>query len=118
MNEAWQRLADHPTAMEALQYQFVGLIIVLIALGGLSVACSALSTVFRLAERGAKKRTALAADRPADIAVIAAAAAAVIAEPHRVTTIQLVPEGKQWDVIRTAWSMEGRRQIYSSHKTR
>ena len=126
MNEAAVRLADHPVFADAIQYQIVGLTIVMLALGGLSLACGALGYLFRALESRGKK--VIAAPEPSTpvevreplpiVAVIAAAVATTISAPHRIKTICLEPEDRKWDTRLSAWSVEGRKQITSSHKLR
>ena len=52
-------------------------------------------------------------------AVIAAAVAVTLGSKARITAVNLAPaDGDAAEPARQQWSMEGRRQIYSSHKVR
>jgi hypothetical protein len=129
-------LPEHPSLLENLEFQAVGLVIVMGALTMLYLICAALGALFRQAERAAASRAAAkrvatthaaAGDRrddaadgvddgvggPADaaipIAVIAAAVAAVVDGPHRLVKVAPASAG---------WSLEGRRQLLTSHQLR
>ncbi len=54
---------------------------------------------------------------PQIMAVIAAAVHTVVREPHKITAIQN-PKTPSVELLMQTWSIEGRRQIYSSHKVR
>jgi hypothetical protein len=56
---------------------------------------------------------------PAEVfAAIAAAVAVTLGAKARVTAINAAPAESLAEASRLQWSMEGRRQIYSSHKVR
>ncbi|HPA16593.1 MAG TPA: hypothetical protein PLU30_02510 [Verrucomicrobiae bacterium] len=52
-------------------------------------------------------------EEPAVVAAVAAAVHAALGPGHRVASVRLVP-----DASRAAWSAEGRRQHFQSHKVR
>lgn len=123
-------LPEYPTVLETLGYQAVGLIVVFTALGLIWLMLEAMGAWFRrLAARPAKPAAAPAAATPASpppepaavalaaveppLAVIIAAAVHTVmrGRRHRVVSITPAPEHQ-------AWSVEGRRHIFSSHKVR
>lgn len=56
---------------------------------------------------------------PEAFAVIAAALHTVIREPHRIVSIyDMTPMTEAANLNLMSWSIEGRRQIFSSHRTR
>jgi len=108
-----------------ISYQLVGFFIVLITLAGLWVALEIIGSIFRSAER---KRAAQAAAAPAEgavaadsepemFAVIAAAIDTVISQPHEIVSIS-PPSRDRSKTSQTAWSSEGRKDIYRSHRLR
>ncbi len=116
------RLPDHPTMVESLEYQVVGLVIVLAALAALWAACAIVGALFRAAgsERLEKKVESAAgaqATPPEITAVIAAAIHATLDGRHRVLSIHLADTHAVESRIH-AWSMEGRRHVFASHKIR
>lgn len=125
-------LPEHPTVLETLGYQAVGLIVVFTALGLIWIMLETMGAWFRrLAARPAKLAVApaitaaapaapseaLAKDGPSQseppVAVIIAAAVHTVmrGRRHRIVSITTAPEHQ-------AWSVEGRRHIFSSHKVR
>lgn len=124
-------LPEYPTVIETLGYQAVGLIVVFTALGLIWLMLEGMGAWFRgLAARNAKPApaalplAALAAPAPnaaplppspaePHIAVIIAAAVHTVlrGQRHRIVSITTAPENQ-------AWSVEGRRHIFSSHKVR
>ena len=54
---------------------------------------------------------------PEIIAVIAAATSAMISAPHRIVAVSQIKQPTVEGLMQQ-WSMEGRRQIYSSHQVR
>lgn len=112
--------------LRSLSYQVAGMLIVMGALGLLSLSVSLLSRVLRALPKPTTPVAPLAVGAPAPaastlrpesvdegiIAAIAAAVAVTIGRPHRVITIRS-DAGAQ-----LAWSAEGRRAIYQSHKIR
>ncbi len=101
-----------------IHYQIAGLLLVLGALAYLWLAVSRLGRVVRsLEQRLAPPAPAQAAPgAPAIdegvVAAIAAAVAVVIRGRHRIIAVQ--PESS----AQRAWSAEGRREIYLSHRVR
>jgi hypothetical protein len=56
---------------------------------------------------------------PEIFAVIAAAVTATLGSKTRVASVRLAPESpSSIDIYMVQWSLEGRRQIYASHKIR
>ena len=55
---------------------------------------------------------------PELVAVIAAAVSASFDAPVRIAAVQPVGPGAGSEIFMQLWSVEGRRQIYSSHQTR
>lgn len=122
--------------MNPLFHPILGAMVVLLALGILILSCSLIAPLGRAVE---KRRQKPAAPPPETLipviptpppppsspdaddslairaAIIAAAVSAVLAEPHRIVSIQ--PASDEWD-LRRAWSLEGRRTIYQSHSIR
>ena len=55
---------------------------------------------------------------PQMIAVIAAALSTVLHQPYRITKMEAKQQDYSVESLMNIWSMEGRRQIYDSHKIR
>lgn len=56
---------------------------------------------------------------PDTLAVIAASVAATFGTKARIAAVELAkPQGPSVEALMVQWSLEGRRQIYSSHKVR
>jgi len=115
-------LPDHPTLLESLVFQFVGLVIVTIALVGIWLMLELLGAAFRKAARqrhtqsdGGTAPEITQTPPPELIAVIAAAIDSSVAGPHRIVSVKPVNELQHADPNLLAWSGEGRRQIFSSH---
>lgn len=116
--------------LENLRFQTVGFIIVLVSLGLLTLVLIAIGWLFkkREAQKAAsavrttpEKSLALrqAEDPHELLAVIAAAVYSAIGESHRIVSIRPVINGKIiGELYLQAWSMEGRRQHFASHKIR
>lgn len=113
----------NPEFFQALSYQVVGIVIVLGALSLLAVAVVLIGRLLQLAEPKAvpvvltgvvSPESPAGGDIPPEIrAVIAAAVVAALDGNYRVVEIQT-----STDVRLQAWSLEGRRQIFSSHRVR
>lgn len=89
-------------------YQAAGLTVVILALGSLAVAIVSLS-------RAVARLTAVAGGPSLDPALVAAIAAAIhvaLGRPARVVALH-----DAGDPLR-AWTAEGRRQIFQSHRVR
>ena len=123
-------LPAHMSLPENLRFQTVGFIIVMVILGLIALVMSLVGWLFRNA--GGKKPatgagTALERslaviqeEVPHEmVAVIAAAVYSTVEEAHRIVSIRPVIEGKTVeDLYLQAWSVEGRRQHFASHKIR
>lgn len=122
-------LPDHPGLLENLEFQAVGLVIVMGALLAMYLLCAGVGAFFqrveraRLAPRPAAQPapavaspeaaqatpTATAAAEVPVVVIAAAVAAAVGGKPHRVVSVAPTSAG---------WSLEGRRQLLISHQLR
>ena len=118
-------IGGHPGLWEDLRYQTVGLVVVLGALAAIWLVLEVVGAGFRRLERARAPvrvdpaaRPPAAADEaaipPEVVAVIAAAIHASVDTPHRIVAVQLADQGAG----HTAWSVEGRREIYRSHRVR
>lgn len=67
--------------------------------------------------QGKETRNASGETDPLERIVVAAAAAVAIGQPHRIVAVSR-PKAPHVESLMQIWSMEGRRQIYSSHKIR
>lgn len=104
-------MGAHPTLMESLQFQIVGLAVVMVALSGLWLLVRLMGLLFGTTSGPAEQpRGALS---PELLAVIAAALHVSLRTPHRIVSITELDEMRLM-----TWSEEGRRQIFSSHKIR
>lgn len=120
----------YPSFLENLRFQTVGFIIVLAALGLLTLVLISIGWLFKKWEgrkaasaAGATPEKSLALRQEEDthelLAVIAAAVYSAIGESHRIVSIRPVINGKIiGELYLQAWSMEGRRQHFASHKIR
>jgi len=108
-----------------VSYQLVGFFIVLITLIGLWIALEIIGSIFRSMEN---RRATEAASVPIEelvvaapdsemYAVVAAAIDTVIGQPHRIVSISS-QSGEGSKSTQTAWSSEGRKDIYRSHRLR
>jgi len=109
-----------------MQFQIAGLILGLGALAYLLLVVTRLSRTVRTLEQrlapapaplsapaaGVPSAPVAVALDESIVAVIAAAVASVIRHPHRIVAVQ--PESS----AQRAWSAEGRREIYLSHRVR
>ncbi|MBI5547683.1 MAG: OadG family protein [Deltaproteobacteria bacterium] len=115
-------LPAHPTLLQNLEFQLVGLVIVMGALLLMYLLCAGIGQLFQRAE-GVRKVSVRASEHGATaqlepvpaavdevpIVAITAAVAAVVEAPHRVVEVKPVAVG---------WSIEGRRQLLTSHQLR
>lgn len=112
---ATQAMAGHIDFASNAQYQLVGIAIVMCALGALAVLVSILGRL--LAPRkpvvAAPLPAAPAAIPPEVLAAIAAAVYDSLRTPHRILEVSQPPDPRL-----SAWSVEGRRQIFHSHTLR
>ena len=123
-------LPAYPSFLENLRFQTVGFIIVLAALGLLTLVLISIGWLFKKWEAqkaasaaGTTPENSLALRQEEDphelLAVIAAAVYSAIGESHRIVSIRPVINGKIiGELYLQAWSMEGRRQHFASHKIR
>jgi len=115
-----------PDFFYSLSYQIAGVIIVIASLTLLAVAVVLAGYVLRKISEGTLVQTQKAPEKsaaapestqeeiPADIrAVIAAAVVAALDPSYHIVEITTAT-----DVRLQAWSLEGRRQIFSSHRVR
>jgi len=108
-----------------ISYQLVGIIIVIGALSLLGVAVWIVGRMIQASESriiSALKPVQTTKDRAQDtvetippeiLAVLAAAVVTVLKGPHRIVEIHTAVDDRL-----QAWSLEGRRQIFSSHRVR
>ncbi len=106
--------AGRPPFLENLSYQFAGMAVVLLALG---MICTAVALLGRMLQAAGRRPAPAPTAAPAAldervVAAIAAAVAHVVRQPHRVVAVR--PDTD----VQHAWSAEGRRAIYQSHKVR
>ena len=126
-------LTEKPALLDAISYQAVGLIVVFTALGLIWGLMELMGWIFRTAERRATTRIPepMMAEQPAlliepmthavspqVLAVITAAVHECLQAGERIVSIMPVAHLPQADVNLLAWSSEGRRQIFASHKLR
>jgi len=108
-----------------VSYQLVGFFIVLITLIGLWIALEIIGSIFRSMEKRRATDAAaisieelvVAAPDSEMYAVVAAAIDTVIGQPHQIVSISS-QSGEGSQSTRTAWSSEGRKDIYRSHRFR
>lgn len=123
-------IAAHPSFLENIRFQGVGLVLVLLALGFIAFIVSLTGRLFKKIEKrkpspviSAVPEQLLALTQAEDphvlIAVITASVHSVIKESHRIVSIKPVVNGKVLgELYLQAWSVEGRRQHFASHKVR
>lgn len=119
-------LSPRPSFFESIMYQFNGLLIVFVALGALWLLAELTGCLFKRHEKKLAKRTG-APTAPAssqaqeerelsnmEITAIVASAVhvALRGQAHRVISVTPAPQ------YHHAWVAEGRRDIFTSHKTR
>lgn len=112
-------LVDHPGWIENVEFQSVGLAIVMGTLLSLWFLTAAMGWAFRHAtalreakpEVPAEGTQSLPTQQSVPIAVIAAAVATVLDAPHHIISVRSEPD-------RAAWTLEGRSRHFASHKLR
>jgi hypothetical protein len=116
---AVESVAGHLEFFSNLRFQTVGIMIVMSSLGALAIVVTIVGRALepRIAG-GARALPAAAAapgqDLPPEIRVaIAAAVLFTVKTPHRILTVTQTPDPRL-----SAWSVEGRRQIFHSHTVR
>jgi hypothetical protein len=114
-------LPEQASILDILEFQGVGLVIVMGALLMMYLLCAAIGLVFQRLERARKPRMAplgvvspggfgtAQASPDIPLVVIAAAVAAVEVMPHRIVEVKPASAG---------WTLEGRRQLLASHLLR
>ncbi|RKX34325.1 MAG: hypothetical protein DRP71_07405 [Verrucomicrobia bacterium] len=114
-----------PGIWDDLSFQLVGFFIVLITLTGLWIALEIIGAIFRSIEKRRATESVAApveemvgsAPNPEMYAVIAAAIDTVISQPYQIVSISS-QSGERSKSPQTAWSSEGRKDIYRSHRFR
>jgi len=114
--------AEQLTFLQNLQFQAVGVMVVMTSLGGLAIVVAILAALLAPMHKPARAASAavpqaavlLPGEIPPEVrAVIAAAVHTVLKSPHRIVDVQPAA-----NPLLQAWSMEGRRQIFQSHSFR
>ncbi len=122
-------LPDKPELLDSITYQLVGLFVVFAALGSIWFLMEVMGRIFARVDQRAETVAAAAAGPsvlpteaeivpPAVIAVITAAAVACLKEGEHIVAIHPVEPAHDQNLQLLAWSSEGRRQIFASHKLR
>jgi sodium pump decarboxylase gamma subunit len=131
-------LAERPTLGENFRFQLVGLVIVLGVLGLLAVLIKLVGAFMVSMEGKAQKASVRSAtggpgnagsaapaqsDSSASVppeifAAIAAAVDTLLDEPFGILSVREEVQPPPFDYKLMAWSVEGRRQIFTSHKLR
>lgn len=113
--------SGHPGFLENLSYQAAGLAVVLVSLTALSIIIAFFGRLLNRphpspATARPRHTTGSATTEipPETLAVIAAAVAVSIEHPHRIVQVR----GPRESLWLQAWSVEGRRQIFQSHRIR
>jgi Na+-transporting methylmalonyl-CoA/oxaloacetate decarboxylase gamma subunit len=112
---------NQPGALDDVTYAILGMVVVLLALAGLTALLYANGWLFRRVGTEAQNRAVRPAAQaipepptgiePQVVAAIAAAVQATVIAPHRIVTITALPAAG-------SWTTEGRRQLVTSHKLR
>jgi Na+-transporting methylmalonyl-CoA/oxaloacetate decarboxylase gamma subunit len=112
---------DSPGFGDDLTYAILGMVVVMLALAGLTALMYANGWLFRRVGTEAQNRTVRPAAQaipepptgiePQVVAAIAAAVQATVIAPHHIVTITALP-------VAGSWTTEGRRQLVTSHKLR
>ncbi len=124
-------LSPHPSLLETLRFQTVGFILVMVALGLITLVLKVMGCFFGKS-RHQKPTTVTGVSHPEKsidtvtgedtqvlLAVIAAAVDSAISNSHRIVSIRPVDAGRvSGELYLQAWSVEGRRQHFASHKIR
>lgn len=128
-------LGDSPGLLEAVLYQLIGLIVVFTALGAIWLLMELMGVAFRAVERRRVQRAvATVAPVPAVgsiavplidpeiapelVAVLTAAAHDSLRAGEQIVSIMPAGAEPELTAQQLAWSGEGRRQIFASHKVR
>lgn len=110
-------LPAHPGWAENLQYQLTGFLVVLFALGSIAILVWLIGKFFAATEAKAAMaqpapRAETEAEIPGSLLAAISAAVSVTLEGRHFVIYDVTPAG------RSAWSSEGRRAIYRSHRLR
>ncbi len=125
----------HWSFWKTLSFQITGLFFVIASLSGIALLLYILGYFIRKTEnrKSAAETKTIIGEKPQEkpevfpkemeqdtlLAVITMAVDEVIKEPHRIVSIRQVDEGKvSGELYLQAWSAEGRRQHFASHKVR
>ena len=123
-------LSPQSSLFETLRFQTVGFILVMVALGLIALILISMGYFFkktinqkRTTTTGApslEKPTDAALEDPHELlAIVAAAVDSVIKNSHRIVSIRPVDTCQaSGELYLQAWSIEGRRQHFASHKIR
>lgn len=108
-------LPANPAFADNLQYQITGMLVVLSTLGGMALIVWLAGKVFAARDRGKQALADEAAQIPAPLHAVIAAAVATALEDQRfaIQGIRMVDPRSS-----LAWSAEGRRNIYATRKVR
>ena len=122
-------LPDYPSIPQTIGYQVTGLAVVFIALGSLWALMELMGAIFRA--KAARESAATAADRVSQPQLSAAppALSSEIAPAHLIAAItaavHIALEGRPHKIVSiqtpstaAAWSAEGRRDVFVSHRVR
>lgn len=123
-------LPAHPSFWENLRFQTIGFVLVLLVLGLIALILYTFGCLFK--KTGDRKAVIGAGTTPEKslilpqeedthelLAVIASAVYLAIENSHRIVSIRPVADGKVIESLYLqAWSIEGRRQHFASHKIR
>ena len=124
-------MSPQSSLLEMLRFQTVGFIIVIAALGLIALILISMGYFFKnsVSQKPATFAGVTPVGKPSDtarkeepeviLAVIAAAVDSVISNSHRIVSIRPVDAGQAaGNLYLQAWSIEGRRQHFASHKIR
>ncbi len=121
ISPVFARLPDFPSLPQSISFQLTGLVIVFIALGSIWLLLEIIGRMFKKASLASKSSAGPASTQagptdggmpPAVVAAITAAVHQAFAgRPLRIVNVS-IPEHA------TDWALEGRRNIFSSHKVR
>ncbi|KXK32907.1 MAG: hypothetical protein UZ01_00329 [Candidatus Brocadia sinica] len=123
-------LPAYPSFLENVRFQTIGFVLVLLVLGLIALILYSFGYLFKktgdrktVTGAGTTLERSLILPQEEDthelLAVIAAAVYLVIEDSHRIVSIRPVADGKVIEnLYLQAWSIEGRRQHFASHKIR
>lgn len=123
-------LPAYPSFLENVRFQTIGFVLVLLVLGLIALILYSFGYLFKktgdrktVTGAGTTLERSLILPQEEDthelLAVIAAAVYLAIENSHRIVSIRPVADGKVIEnLYLQAWSIEGRRQHFASHKIR